>query len=270
MDIPRIAIESPLAALNSALPMLSLSASVELAWLLGGARQLIRLNCSELQLDDLLKGLAALGVQSHPCEGRLFPQVQASLGGYGFGGRQAPGFGRSGGQVLVFVARSEAQARAACRLNDAQDDEALGAALCYPPCCVSAFMRNRSAHMVGFDALFVSGSGPWPWWSNALLASFGWLPVSHLPCMPDCEPTGMRAAAHQSALERFDAPFAAFMRSRLASLVGWHPALGIALRPRNGTWTACGDMRHYLRADGLALDPELAGQCQWIDHGAVP
>jgi hypothetical protein len=264
---PAITIESPVAVLNAALPMLSLSATVELAWLLQGARQLIRLTCREQQLIALLRGLASHGIAGHACEGRLIPVIHAGLGGYGMGGVITDKADVPGALAIVFLARDAAAAWAGSRLQTAGDDASIGAALGYPACCVDRFKQNRAEYATGFAPLFSAGCGPWPWWSNALLAPFGWLPVSHLPCAPECAATGARAAEYRSALERFDAPFAAFMRLRLASLVMWHPLLGIAVKPQNEPWTASGGLRPYVRSGAIMLDESLAEQCHWTDHG---
>lgn len=230
---PSTSNRSALMDLNRRLPMLSMSSVVELSWLLGAARRVVRFSVGGPQVSALRRELERLGLFSGVSSVALRPIRQPGSGHYALGGIETE-VTDPRALSIVFVAREQRPLSAA--LEAERDDGALGELFDYPPCCIAHYALYKGEYARGFAPLFRHGPGPWPWWSNALLAEFGALALSHLPCAPDCELSGERARRHFAAVSRKDAGHAEVMQRWLASVVVWHPELGTAAA-RTAVWS---------------------------------
>ena len=229
-----------IAKLNAGLPMLSQAATLELCWLLGGARDVIRLSCGSFQAPFLVSSLQEHGLSIRRWNWAFVPRVQDCIGSYMSGSWLSENLSAPGAQQVLFVARDPELAGAAAQAG--LDDVALGRLLGYPECCIRSYVAHRQEYLLGFAPCFSAGRGPWPWWSNVALEPFGWILVSHFPCTPDCVPTRHLAARHLETVRRADPWSAELLEENLRSLTVWHPALGV-LAAREALPRPGGDLR---------------------------
>lgn len=219
--------DRPYQRLVRAVPGISSGAATDLALLLGGTRDLIRLSCETADAAGVIKSCAELGLATKRWSGSLRPAAIAS-GATRFVLSGTPSTGDlPDSRTFVFVARATAP------LGEAEaavfDDRAAGELFGYPPCCIDAYRRHTDHHLTHLEPWFgANGGGPWPYWCNTPVDAFGWHLVSHFPCSPECEATRSQALANRSALVRFDAFHSLNLLVNLRTIVISHPECGLA------------------------------------------
>lgn len=125
----------------------------------------------------------------------------------------------------VFAVGSRQTARAVQAMWTAEDDEGLGAALGYPPCCVSALCRGAGGRREGAWLMAASAADGQPsaptagpaalnplWWQLGLAG------IPHWACHPGCQESAVMAAAFRAVAG--DAGLADDWR-RLQEVLSW-------------------------------------------------
>ena len=129
---------------------------------------------------------------------------------------------RGAPRVELFIARTASDARDAAAMqaeDPTRHGAALGALLGYPPCCVAAFLAQRTRHDNSLnrhltDARTTAG-GPWPW----LLNDLHWRLVAFYPCRYDCPAAVAVARATVDAIDAAHPGTAARLAAALTAAV---------------------------------------------------
>lgn len=198
---------------------LSLRNTLELMYVIKGAKPLIRLKLNNTQYEDIKIFCRENSLYYQTANYKVLGNNDIEKAGFSNELTHLP-FSSDCGYFLVFISKESLISK-----NDFSDidDEKLGELLGYPHCCNEFFVRNiqeaKKYNMDYVPLILKNEQMQAPFYTNNLIRYFGYSLISHFPCSYHCEKSIEIARANLKILEENAPDIAERLKEKLKSFV---------------------------------------------------
>src|SRR3989338_2874210 len=166
--------------------------SLEILYLLEGAKKAVRLDANEQELEKIKKFCNDQKLFLELSDFKVIKIPDAGKGGYANILRRAPLSSLNKGLYHLYISKDKNKSKFLKILENKNDDRAVGELLGYPKCCIGFFMKNREKQQkiqndYILPALENSNGFKFPFYTNHAMRYFDVTLLSHFPHDFNCK-----------------------------------------------------------------------------------